>query len=254
MDETYTREDIAANIEKARENIRTAAASAGRKAEDVTLLLATKTVDAGTINFAISRGVRHIGENRVQELLEKYDKLNKDGVSVHFIGRLQTNKVKYIIDKVCMIHSVDSLKLAQEIDRQAEKHGLVMDVLVEVNIGEEASKGGILPSETESFLRELSGLKHIRVKGLMTIPPVCETTEQRNISSNCSNKIYKNKAYFEKIAKLFLDISEKKIDNIDMYELSAGMSDDYESAILCGATVVRLGRAVFGSRTTVQKQ
>lgn len=246
--ENLTHEQIAANIRTAKENIRAAAVAAGRDPEEVTLLLATKTVDAKTINFALTQGVNVIGENRVQELLDKYDAIDKDACEIHFIGRLQTNKVKYIIDKVSLIHSVDSLKLAAEIDRQAAKHGRVMDVLVEINIGGEESKGGIAPDEAEDFLKAVSALANIRVVGLMTIPPVVPREPNVNDSSDSSKKIYKNGEFFRKIFRLFLDIGEKKLDNIFMYRLSAGMSDDYESAVMNGATIVRLGRAVFGSR------
>lgn len=248
MDERLTNDDIARNLAAARENIRQAAARAGRSENDVKLLLATKTVDAEHINFAISQGVRYIGENRVQELLEKYDKLCLDGAELHFIGRLQSNKVKYIIDKVSMIHSVDSLRLAEEIERQAAKHDTVMKVLVEVNIGDEESKGGVLPEEAEDFCRRLSELRHLHVCGLMAIPPKNTFVPIKNENGGCSEKIYTNQEFFKKILQLFLDISAKKIDNIDMYELSIGMSDDYVCAVENGSTVVRLGRAVFGSR------
>lgn len=249
MGEKFSHEQIERNLNKIRENIESAAKASGRAPESVKLLAATKTVDPDTINFAISRGVKYIGENRVQELLDKYDKINKDGVEIHFIGRLQTNKVKYIIDKVSLIHSVDSLKLAAEIDRQAKKHNLVMDILVEVNVGEEESKGGVTFDETYELVSEISKLENVRVKGLMTIPPKCDFSANINDDTDSSKKVYKNREFFNKILKLFLDISGKKLDNIYMYELSAGMSDDYETAVECGSTIVRLGRAVFGDRT-----
>lgn len=244
----YSREVIEKNIEEIKSKVRAAAESAGRRYEDVRILAATKTVDADTINFAISKGISLIGENRVQELLEKYDAIDKDKVEIHFIGRLQTNKVKYIIDKVSMIHSVDSYKLALEIDKQAKKHGKVMDVLVEVNVGDEQSKGGVSAEETTELIKQISTLENVRVKGLMTIPP--KWSEPSNINEDCdsSKKVYKNKEFFDKILNLFLDISAKKLDNIYMYELSAGMSEDYESAVLCGATIIRPGRAIFGDR------
>ena len=215
------------------------------------MLAATKTVDADTINFAIENGINCIGENRVQQLLEKYDSINKENVDIHFIGRLQTNKVKYICDKVSLIHSVDSVKLAKEIDRQSAKLGKVMNILVEVNIGDEESKGGISPDSLEDFLSDISTLENVRVKGLMCIPPKCEGAENSSENSQISEstkKSYKNQAFFKKIMKLFLDISQKKLDNIDMQVLSMGMSDDYEQAVTEGSTLVRIGRGLFGSR------
>ncbi len=259
MGEKFSRETVLKNIESARSAICRATAESGRSAEDVVLLAATKTVDADTVNFAIHEGkIRCIGENRVQELLEKYDSIDKENVDIHFIGRLQTNKVKYIVDKVSMIHSVDSVKLAKEIDKRCAKLNKVMKVLVEVNIGQEESKGGVLPEELCDFLGELSVFPNIKVVGLMCIPPVCQIVDNtpNNEGEECLNcektentkKSYKNQAFFKKIMKLFLDISEKKLDNIDMQELSMGMSDDFEQAVTEGATIVRIGRGLFGSR------
>ena len=250
MAEKFSHEKILQNLAEIRENVKAAAESAGRSESDVKILAATKTVDAETINFAIASGVKYIGENRVQELLEKYDKLDRDNVEIHFIGRLQTNKVKYIIDKVKMIHSVDSLRLAKEIDRQAKKHSLVMDVLVEINVAGEESKGGVDFDEDAicEMLCKISKLENVRVVGLMTIPPICDDDANINELDDSSKKVYKNGKYFEKISKLFIDISDKKLDNIYMYELSMGMSDDYESAVAHGATYVRLGRSIFGDR------
>ena len=204
--------------------------------QEVTLLCATKTVPADVINYATQElGVTDIGENRVQELLEKYDDLQKDNVNIHFIGSLQTNKVKYIIDKVCMIHSVDSLKLAAEIDKQAKKHNKIMDILVEINIGEEENKGGISPDEVEGFLEELKAFDNLRVRGLMTIAPFwCEKNDYQK--------------YFTKTYQFFIDILPKKIHNIYKPVLSMGMSDSFETAIECGSTLVRLGTVVFGRR------
>ncbi len=199
------------------------------------LLLATKTRTPDEINYAISLGANLIGENRVQELCDKYEKLNREKAEIHFIGALQTNKVKYIIDKVSMIHSLDRLSLAKEIDRQAEKNGIVMKVLCEVNIGQEESKSGLAPEEVENFLREMANFKHIRVCGLMAIPPVFQDVSTQ-------------KQYFQKIMNLYIDISAKKIDNISMSILSIGMSSDYELAIENGSTLVRIGTAAFGKR------
>lgn len=249
MGEKFSHERIRQNLQEIRAKLAVAAAESGRPAEAVKMLAATKTVDADTINFAISEGVRCIGENRVQELLEKYDRIDKQNAELHFIGRLQTNKVKYIIDKVSLIHSVDSLRLAEEIDRQAKKHDLRANVLLEVNVGGEESKGGVQPEDAEKLLESIAKLENVCVRGLMTVPPPCSQTSIDGENMPCSKKIYTNAVYFNKILKLFLDISDKKLDNIYMYELSMGMSDDYEEAVRCGATVVRLGRAIFGDRS-----
>ena len=219
MAEKYSHEIIAQNLQTIRHNIERAAREAGRDPQSVKLLAATKTVDVDTINFAISKGVRYIGENRVQELLEKYDRYDLANAELHFIGRLQTNKVKYIIDKVKLIHSVDSLHLAEEIDKQAAKHGLCMNILLEVNAAGEASKGGVGYDEVYALLEGISGLKNVRVKGLMTIPPKLALADGITLPEGSSEKIYKNTEFFHKILHLFLDISEKKLDNIDMYEL-----------------------------------
>ncbi len=251
MEGKFSKEVVLENIISAKKKIDEAARLSGRNGGDVTLLAATKTVDAETINFAIENGITCIGENRVQELLEKYDAINKDNVDIHFIGRLQTNKVKYIVDKVSLIHSVDSIRLAAEINKQCAKIRKVMDVLVEINIGDEESKGGISPEELEGFLIEASDFKNVRVVGLMCIPPKCENDNfdacDSQISEN-TKKSYKNQAFFKKIMKLFLDISAKKLDNIYMQVLSMGMSDDFEQAVAEGATIVRIGRGLFGSR------
>lgn len=199
------------------------------------LIAVTKTRTVDEINYAIECGVKHIGENRVQELMEKYDQINKDGVSIHLIGRLQTNKVKYIIDKVDLIHSVDSYKLACEISKRAEKIGKIQDVLIEVNIGNEESKGGIAPDDLLNFVSEISELKGIRVCGLMCIPPISQGAGT-------------NLKYFLNLKQLSVDINDKKIDNISMNILSMGMSDDYQDAIKAGSSFIRVGRGIFGPR------
>lgn len=218
------------------ERIAEAAVRSGRRPEDITFLAATKTVPAEVINHAIGCGLRFVGENRVQEFIEKYDKINwAAGVSGQIIGRLQTNKVKYIVDKVDCIQSVDSVKLAGEISRLSEKAGRRMRVLVEVNIGGEESKGGVAPEMLEAFLEEISAFPGILVDGLMAIPPICaEKSELRN--------------YFSRMQQSFIDIGAKKIDNVFMNCLSMGMSSDYEEAILCGSTMVRIGSSLFGQR------
>ncbi len=227
--------DIEYNYKTICENIAEAAIKSGRNPGDVTFLAATKTVEAEFINYAISLGLDHIGENRVQELLSKYESYNLADTKLHMIGHLQTNKVRQIVGKVDMIESVDSIRLAKEISDQSAKRELVTDVLVEVNIGAEESKSGVSPDELEELLFQIAPLEGIKVKGLMTIPPICE-----NKQKICG--------YFENMHNLFIDISGKKIDNISMNVLSMGMSDDYREAILEGATMVRIGSALFGAR------
>ena len=221
------------NAAQIRERIRLAAERAGRKESDVLLLAAVKYADMEEIRYLYEKlGICELGENRVQQLLEHYEKINPARVRLHFIGSLQTNKVKYIIDKVCMIHSLDSLHLAAEIDRQAQKHGRVMDVLVEINSGREESKGGILPEEAEEFclaLRQFPGLCH---KGFMTMAPKCEKKEDYL-------------KYFQQTYAQVLDIWTKKLHNIDKPVLSMGMSDSFEEAIVSGADIVRIGRSLF---------
>lgn len=227
-----SREEIRQNIERIRAELD------GR----ADLLLATKTVPAELINYAADCGVRLIGENRVGELLEKYDAIDKERLDIHFIGHLQSNKVKYIIDKVSVIHSVDSLSLAREIEKQAAKRGIAMRVLIEINIAGEESKSGIALEETESFLHSLRDYPHIRVCGLMTVPPKTDVPEE-------------NLHFFKKIYQKFIDIRAKIEDNknriglSDWTVLSAGMSGDYLQAVECGANLVRIGSAVFGART-----
>lgn len=213
-------------------DVATAAEKSGRSLSDITVLAATKTVSAETVNHALDNGLVFIGENKVQELLDKFPNIN--GGRRHFIGHLQTNKVKYIIDKVEMIESVDSLKLVAEIDKRAASHGITMDVLVEVNVGDEDAKSGFAVNEVEEALRKMSELKNIRVKGLMTIPPQCDEQEVRK--------------YFKKMKQLFVDIRGKNIDNISMEYLSMGMSADFAPAIEEGANIVRIGTALFGAR------
>ena len=201
----------------------------------VALLGATKTVPAEYINYAAECGLRLMGENRVNELVEKYDSLNKDLLEIHFIGALQSNKVKYIIDKVSMIHSVDRLSLAEEISRRALAINKVMPVLVEVNIGKEPSKSGVMPEDTLAFIKEIAKLKGISVQGLMTIPPKCDSKE-------------KNIEFYKKIKQIFIDISRQNVDNVNMRILSAGMSGDWQTAVECGSNMVRIGSGIFGAR------
>ena len=223
------------NIEKIKKRIGAAAERCGRNADEITFLAAIKSADVGEINYIHSAlGISEVGENRVQQLLERYDKLDGvgKGLKMHFIGSLQTNKVKYIIDKVSMIHSVDSVKLAAEIDKQAKKKGVVMDVLVEINSGEEQSKSGVLPDEVEGLCAELGQFENIRLKGFMTMAPRCEKKED-----------YLH--FFEKTYAEALDIWTKKLHNIGEPVMSMGMSESFEEAIACGADTVRIGRSLF---------
>ena len=200
---------------------------------DVTLLAAIKYTDAEHVNYLHrTLGVHDVGENRVQQLLERWDLLDREGLRIHFIGTLQSNKVKYIIDKVCMIHSLDSHSLAREIERQAAKRDLVMDVLVEVNSGAEENKSGLAPNEVENFCLSLAAYPHIRLRGFMTMAPKCEKTEDY-------------RKYFQETSRQCLDIWHKTLHNIDRPILSMGMSDSFEPAIEEGATVVRIGGAIF---------
>ena len=217
------------------ERIAAAAQSVGKSAEDITFLAATKTVEPAVINYAISLGLRYIGENRVQELLSKYDSYDLDHASLQFIGHLQTNKVRQIVGKVDLIQSVDSEHLAQEISRCSKKLGITTDILLEVNIGREENKSGVMPEQLPELIEKIRTIDAIRVKGLMAIPPICE-----NAQENCK--------FFDNMRNIFLDIKGKNIDNITMSVLSMGMSDDYEEAIRCGATMVRVGSALFGAR------
>lgn len=217
------------------ERISEAASKVGKSRDDITFLAATKTVDAVVINYAISLGLKYIGENKVQELLSKYEDYNLENTSLQFIGHLQTNKVRQIVGKVDLIQSVDSVKLAKEISKQSVKNNVHTDLLVEVNIGMEESKSGVLPENLHELLDKIKDFDNISVKGLMTIPPICDSKQ----------KISK---YFDKMNNIFIDISSKNIDNISMDILSMGMSADYYEAILSGANMVRIGSSLFGAR------
>lgn len=227
--------DVEYNYKTITENIEKAALKIGKNPSDITFLAATKTVDAPTINHAISLGLKYIGENRVQELLSKYDDYNLNDASLQFIGHLQTNKVRQIIDKVDLIQSVDSVKLANEISKQAQLKNREIDILVEVNIGKEENKSGVMPEALTDLLYEIKDLPSVHVKGLMAIPPICDN----------SQKICK---YFDNMHKMFIDIKGQNIDNISMEVLSMGMSDDYYEAILSGSNMIRVGSALFGAR------
>lgn len=221
---------ISENLKTIKSNIANACKISGRNPDDVLVLAVTKTRTADEINEAIEAGITDIGENRVQELMSKYDDVTP-GVRWHIIGHLQTNKVKYIADKVSMIHSVDSLKLASEISRQCDKIGKTMDILIEVNSGEE-NKSGIPYPQAEELVREAALLPCVRVRGLMTMAPL-------GASDDVLHKVFKD------LYNLSVDISGKKYDNVTMEYLSMGMSGDYEIAVQEGATVIRPGRTLF---------
>ena len=227
--------DIKYNYDFINEKIAEAAMKAGKTRDDITFLSATKTVEPEYINYAISLGLSYIGENKVQELLSKYDEYNLENCSLQFIGHLQSNKVRQIVGKVDLIQSIDSIKLAKEVSKCSLKNNITSDILVEVNIGKEENKSGVMPEMLEELVEEISTLPAVNVKGLMTIPPICEKKDEI-------------RRYFEKMNRLFLDISSKKLDNISMDILSMGMSSDYYEAILEGANMVRIGSALFGNR------
>lgn len=227
--------DIEENIKRIREKIGEAAVKSGRNENDVRFMAVTKTVAPEYINHAIAQGVDLIGENKVQEFLGKKDALNLQGVEKHLIGHLQSNKVRKIITEVDMIQSVDSVSLAQEIERQAEKNNMTANILVEINVGGEESKTGMDKALFEDSFYQIAEMKHIAIKGLMTIPPICDNNSELA-------------KFFEQMHQLFIDISGKKLDNVSMDILSMGMSGDFEQAILCGSNLVRVGSSVFGAR------
>ncbi|MBQ2840920.1 MAG: YggS family pyridoxal phosphate-dependent enzyme [Oscillospiraceae bacterium] len=226
---------ISENVAAVKLEIEKAAESCGRSGREIVLVAATKMNNAARVREAISAGVDACGENRVQELLEKYEQGAYDGAPLHFIGTLQTNKVKYIVGKVSLIQSVNSLKLAKEISKCAEKLGIVQDILIEINIGGEESKSGADEKDAFELVENISKLPSVRVRGLMTIPPISHDEETQ-------------KRFFLKMKQLFVDIGAKKYDNISMEFLSMGMSGDYRKAIECGANMVRVGTGIFGAR------
>ena len=228
---SYSYLDI--NTDNIKKRIADAATRAGRDVGEITLVAAIKSADVGEVNYLHnSLGVSCVGENRVQQLLERYETLDKEGLELHFIGSLQTNKVKYIIDKVTLIHSLDSLKLAAEIDKQAAKKGVVMRVLVEVNSGSEENKGGVEPEAVSEFCASLGEFKNIELCGFMTMAPRCESLEEY-------------RPYFTKTKQLCDDIWYGKLGRTDAPILSMGMSESFEMAVECGATMVRVGRSLF---------
>ena len=230
-----TEEQIAENVKRIKAEIARTAAASGRDPEQIRLLAATKMNDVEHVKAAIRAGVDICGENRVQEMLEKNALGAYEGVPLHFIGHLQKNKIRQVVGLCELIHSVDSLPLLKELSRTAENKGLVQDVLLEVNIGNEQSKSGFSPEEIEAVLTETTKLPSVRVRGLMAIPPICGRPEE-------------NRPFFLKMQKLFIDNCEKKYDNISIDFLSMGMSGDYTEAIRCGANMVRIGSGIFGPR------
>ncbi len=225
---------ILENINEVKANIETACKNCGRSLEEVTLIAVSKTKPISLLEEAYQTGCRHFGENKVQELCDKYEVMEKD-IQWHMIGHLQTNKVKYLIGKTCLIHSVDSYKLACEIEKQAEKHDCIMDILIEVNIANEETKFGLAKEEVIELVKQVSLLPHVRVKGLMTVAPYVEDSEE-------------NRLYFRNIKQLSVDIDNQNIDNVCMDVLSMGMTGDYMVAIEEGATLVRVGTGIFGER------
>ena len=221
-------------LKEVEHRIQAACDRAGRKREEVTLIAVSKTKPVSMIEETYQLGIHVYGENKVQEITAKYDAL-PDDIHWHMIGHLQTNKVKYIIDKVDLIHSVDSVKLAETIEKEAAKHNLTANILIEVNVAGELNKFGFKPEEVEAFVRAISGFSGIRVRGLMTSAPYVENPED-------------NRCYFRQLKQLCVDINAKNIDNINMDVLSMGMTNDYVIAVEEGATHIRVGTAIFGHR------
>lgn len=222
------------NFDEVEARIQAACRRSGRKREEVTLIAVSKTKPVEMLREAYDFGTRVFGENKVQEIVDKYDALPQD-ISWHMIGHLQRNKVKYIIDKVDLIHSVDSLRLAQVIEKEAAKRELTAKILIEVNVAKEDSKFGVMPEDALSLVSEIAQLPHIKICGLMTIAPFVEDPEE-------------NRIYFQRLRNLSVDIAEKKSDNVNMSILSMGMTNDFEVAIEEGATMVRVGTGLFGAR------
>jgi pyridoxal phosphate enzyme, YggS family len=228
-----TEQEVLARYAECIENIKTAAAASGRDLCEISVVGASKTMPKERVLYVKEHtGIISFGENRVQELIDKY--AEGDGIDWHFIGQLQTNKVKYIIDKVSLIHSVDRLSLAEEIDRQARKRGITANVLIEVNMGREESKGGLFEENVDGFIQSMAAFKNICVQGLMSVMPNVEYAELDN--------------FYLRLRALYDKIKNTKAENADIRYLSAGMSNDYALAIKHGANIVRLGRAVFGDR------
>lgn len=228
---------VTGNYRYIKQQVIETAEKCGRNPDDITLIAVSKTKPLTDIEELIQIGVSDFGENKVQELCDKYENVSKP-VRFHLIGHLQTNKVKYVVDKTTLIHSVDSIKLAKEIQKEAAKKQIIAPVLIEVNVAEEESKFGLHVDEVIPFLIEIASFPNIHVEGLMTIAPFVENPEE-------------NRCYFRTLKQLSLDIISKNIDNIDMNVLSMGMTNDYKVAIEEGATMVRVGTAIFGARNYI---
>ena len=226
---------ITENVTRIKAEIARAAIAAGRNPEDILLCAATKMNDAEAVREAIQAGVDCCGENRVQELTLKLSQDAYNGAPVHFIGHLQTNKVKQVVGKVSLIHSIDSLRLLEAVNKEAARQGICQDVLLEINIGSEESKSGFALDEIDSVLEKMCNYPAIRVKGFMAIPPICQNSSD-------------NHKFFQEMYHLSVDIMRKKYDNVCVTILSMGMSDDYVDAIACGSTMIRVGTAIFGAR------
>lgn len=222
------------NLQKVEHNIREACKKANRAREEITLIAVSKTKPVSMLNEVYGLGVRDFGENKVQELSEKYPQLPQD-INWHLIGHLQTNKVKHVIGKATLIHSVDSVRLAEAIEKEAEKKDCIVPILIEVNVAEEESKFGFKMDEVLSAVETIATFPHVRIKGLMTIAPFVENPEE-------------NRSIFARLQKLSVDIRSKNIDNVSVDILSMGMTNDYQVAIEEGATMVRVGTGIFGAR------
>ena len=225
---------IRENLDIVEKNIEVACSLGERKREEVKLIAVSKTKPVEMLQEAYDYGCRDFGENKVQELVDKYEKMPKD-IRWHMIGHLQRNKVKYIVDKVYLIHSVDSLRLAEEISKEAVKKDVTVSVLIEVNVAEEESKFGTTSEDAIALVEQIAKLPNIAIKGLMTIAPYVENAEE-------------NRVYFRKLKQIYVDIIRKNIDNVFMEELSMGMTGDYKVAITEGATYIRVGTGIFGER------
>lgn len=226
---------IKENLEEVREKIRQACQRSGRREEDVTLISVSKTKPVEMLREAYEAGSRDFGENRVQEIMEKYGQMPED-VRWHMIGHLQKNKVRQVIDKAVLIHSVDTVELAEQIEKDAAKRDLTVDILLEVNVAEEESKFGFRTEKVEAAVMKIKEFPHVHIKGLMTIAPFVSNSED-------------NREVFKKLYQLYVDIRSKNIDNVNMSVLSMGMTGDYEVAVEEGATMIRVGTGIFGART-----
>ena len=226
---------IAEHVARIKAEMAAAAIAAGRDPKEILLCAATKMNDAENVRQAIAAGVDCCGENRVQELTQKLSENAYEGAPVHFIGHLQTNKVKQVVGKVSLIHSVDSLRLLEAINKEAAKQDIIQDILLEINIGNEDSKSGFCKDELPATLEKMGIFSNIRVLGLMAIPPICQNSTD-------------NHKFFQEMCNLAVDIERKKYDNVSVKIMSMGMSDDFADAIACGSTMIRVGTAIFGAR------